>query len=174
MLMPTSRRTVLRFIALIIGAAFFVPVAGRSVLAAENAVQLENLSAEEGLSLLKLAQALFPHSGISEDAYWQVILRLDRMAAEPGFQGLISAGLAELDELSGGSWKNLSAEAKTARLEQIETGAFFQTMRILTLIGLYGNPEVAMRLGYEGGSFEFGGYLNRGFDDLDWLPDPAG
>jgi hypothetical protein len=27
-------------------------------------------------------------------------------------------------------------------------------------------------LGYEGPSFDKGGYLNRGFNDLDWLPDP--
>jgi len=25
-------------------------------------------------------------------------------------------------------------------------------------------------LGYEGPSFDKGGYINRGFDDLDWLP----
>jgi len=27
-------------------------------------------------------------------------------------------------------------------------------------------------LGYQGPSFELGGYLNRGFNDLDWLPEP--
>jgi hypothetical protein len=26
-------------------------------------------------------------------------------------------------------------------------------------------------LGYEGPSFDKGGYLERGFNDLDWLPD---
>ena len=34
------------------------------------------------------------------------------------------------------------------------------------------DPEVWSLLGYEGPSFEHGGYLRRGFDDLDWLPDP--
>jgi hypothetical protein len=28
-------------------------------------------------------------------------------------------------------------------------------------------------VGYEGPSFGKGGYLERGFDDLDWLPDPS-
>ena len=28
------------------------------------------------------------------------------------------------------------------------------------------------KFGYEGSSFEHGGYLHRGFNDLDWLPDP--
>jgi hypothetical protein len=27
-------------------------------------------------------------------------------------------------------------------------------------------------LGYEGPSFDKGGYLHRGFNDLDWLPEP--
>jgi hypothetical protein len=27
-------------------------------------------------------------------------------------------------------------------------------------------------LGYEGPAYEKGGYLHRGFDDLDWLPTP--
>jgi hypothetical protein len=27
-------------------------------------------------------------------------------------------------------------------------------------------------LGYEGRSFAKGGYLQRGFNDLDWLPEP--
>ena len=27
-------------------------------------------------------------------------------------------------------------------------------------------------IGYEGPSFDQGGYVTRGFDDLDWLPDP--
>jgi hypothetical protein len=27
-------------------------------------------------------------------------------------------------------------------------------------------------VGYEGPSVHKGGYVNRGFDDLDWLPDP--
>jgi hypothetical protein len=26
--------------------------------------------------------------------------------------------------------------------------------------------------GYEGSSYEMGGYFDRGFQDLDWLPNP--
>ena len=37
---------------------------------------------------------------------------------------------------------------------------------------LYSDPEVWELLGYEGPSFDKGGYIDRGFDDLDWLPDP--
>ena len=37
---------------------------------------------------------------------------------------------------------------------------------------LYNNPQVWQAFGYEGEAFEYGGYIERGFDDLGWLPDP--
>jgi hypothetical protein len=40
------------------------------------------------------------------------------------------------------------------------------------ITSLYDDREVWSLLGYEGPSFAQGGYLKRGFDDLDWLPDP--
>ena len=42
----------------------------------------------------------------------------------------------------------------------------------VAVVGIYDDHEVWERLGYEGASFDQGGYLHRGFDDLDWLPDP--
>ena len=40
------------------------------------------------------------------------------------------------------------------------------------VVTLYSDPEVWELLGYEGPSYDKGGYVDRGFDDLDWLPDP--
>jgi hypothetical protein len=37
---------------------------------------------------------------------------------------------------------------------------------------MYSDREVWQVLGYEGESYDKGGYLHRGFDDLDWLPTP--
>ena len=42
----------------------------------------------------------------------------------------------------------------------------------VAVVALYDDREVWELLGYEGPSFDQGGYLNRGFDDLDWLPEP--
>ena len=47
---------------------------------------------------------------------------------------------------------------------------FFETVRGATMNGLYGNPRVAAFFGWEGSSVEHGGYINRGFDDIGWLP----
>jgi hypothetical protein len=35
--------------------------------------------------------------------------------------------------------------------------------------GLYNQKEVWPLFGYEGESYSQGGYIDRGFDDIDWL-----
>ncbi len=52
---------------------------------------------------------------------------------------------------------------------QIQDGAFFQKIRGGLVGGIYGNADVWPLLGYEGASADQGGYINRGFDDIDWL-----
>ena len=49
---------------------------------------------------------------------------------------------------------------------------FFQAVRGTSVTALYNNKELWPLFGYEGSSYEFGGYLHRGFNDLSWLPDP--
>ncbi len=55
-------------------------------------------------------------------------------------------------------------------IEDLEGTVFFDTMRMVTLRGLYTNETVAREFGFEGSSLEHGGYINRGFNDLGWLP----
>jgi len=54
-------------------------------------------------------------------------------------------------------------------LKSIESTNFFSTIRGGLVVGIYNQLEVWKRLGYEGSSFEHGGYLTRGFDDIAWL-----
>jgi len=72
-----------------------------------------------------------------------------------------AARLAALDQ----------AEA-LAVLQQIEHTPFFQLVRSTTVVFMYSDRDVWAVLGYEGESSDKGGYVDRGFDDLDWLPDP--
>ena len=44
--------------------------------------------------------------------------------------------------------------------------------RSTAVVEIYSDPQTWTLLGYEGPSFAQGGYVGRGFDDLDWLPDP--
>jgi hypothetical protein len=43
-------------------------------------------------------------------------------------------------------------------------------MRSATINNLYNNPLVYRLFGFEGSSVEYGGYIERGFDDIGWLP----
>ena len=61
------------------------------------------------------------------------------------------------------------SEDSTSWIADLE---FFGFIRRTTVLHLYDDHEVWEALGYEGESFSKGGYLHRGFDDLDWLPDP--
>ena len=46
-----------------------------------------------------------------------------------------------------------------------------EVVRSTAVVEVYSDTATWRRLGYEGPSFAQGGYLHRGFDDLDWLPD---
>jgi hypothetical protein len=45
----------------------------------------------------------------------------------------------------------------------------FSKLRGDLVTGLYNNQEVWPKFGYEGASADKGGYIKRGFDDINWL-----
>ena len=69
-------------------------------------------------------------------------------------------------------WLDTSPERQLQIVESIAGGAFFEKVRSTAVISLYNNELAFAHFGYGGSSFERGGYLNRGFDDLTWLPSP--
>ena len=70
----------------------------------------------------------------------------------------------------GGRYVSVGWEAdRVAILKQIEKGKFFQTVRGGLVTGLYNNHDVWPKFGYEGASADKGGYIHRGFDDIDWI-----
>jgi hypothetical protein len=88
---------------------------------------------------------------------------------------LLTDGVASLDQVAkaahGKPYAMLESEAdRVAILKQIESTPFFVSVRSGMITALYNQPDVWAKLGYEGSSAEHGGYLHRGFNDLDWLP----
>ena len=68
-------------------------------------------------------------------------------------------------------YADVAWEADRVKLLQgIEQTEFFKTIRGDLVVSLYNQKEVWPRFGYEGSSAEHGGYINRGFADIDWLP----
>jgi hypothetical protein len=88
------------------------------------------------------------------------------------FRTQLEQGLRDLDAVGGAPFADLSAERALEVLRGISTTEFFEGVRSRVITTLYSDPEVWTLLGYEGSSFEHGGYVDRGFDDLDWLPSP--
>ena len=60
---------------------------------------------------------------------------------------------------------------RVAALRKVEATPFFQNLRVQTLQVLYSTPLAYAYFGYEGEAFSKGGYLQRGFNDLRWLPE---
>ncbi len=81
----------------------------------------------------------------------------------------LKAGVADLDAAMGVPFAELSEGNQLEVLVARQDSPFFQKVRGTTVVALYNNPLVWRHFGYEGPSFEFGGYLDRGFNDLNWL-----
>ncbi|RTR06568.1 gluconate 2-dehydrogenase subunit 3 family protein [Halomonas nitroreducens] len=122
--------------------------------------------------LLRMGRDIYPHEAIADRYYLaplEPLLESDR--------ALIADGLADLDrrarQAHGKRYGDLEREDdRVALLREIEDGDFFQTVRNTLVVGLYDNPELWQpHFGYEGASWQQGGYLHRGFNDLviDWL-----
>ena len=84
----------------------------------------------------------------------------------------LTQGLESLATAAGGSFADADDATALALLRDIEGAEFFRFVRGVTVVTLYNDHEVWDLLGYEGSSYEKGGYVDRGFDDLDWLPTP--
>jgi hypothetical protein len=137
------------------------------------AMSLKALDEHTALTLVRVAREMYPHDRLGDVYYAKVVESLDGKAAENKDIGkLLADGVAELDQAEGGvPWLDLSDGYKLASLKQMEQTPFFQTVRGECVTGLYNNPDVWRHFGYEGSSWEFGGYIERGFDDLGWIKD---
>jgi len=132
------------------------------------AVELHVLSSAEAAALLAMIRTIAPHDTLDDAAYALVVKAVDGdAAASTGARSDLAAGLACLGE----EFAVKSEDGRVEQLRQIEAGAFFQSVRVKTLMVLYSNPIAWAHFGFEGESFSKGGYLLRGFNDLKWLPE---
>ncbi|SFT69949.1 gluconate 2-dehydrogenase subunit 3 family protein [Halomonas saccharevitans] len=164
--MPLSRRRFLSLTgqgALVAGAAL-----GAGGLWPRWALAEPDLAA----GLLRMGRDIYPHDAIPDTYY---LTPLEPLLEN--HRALIADGLAELNrrarDAHGKDYGDIGEEAdRAALLREIEDGDFFQTVRGTLVVGLYDNPALwESHFGYEGSSWQQGGYLHRGFDDLkiDWL-----
>ena len=123
--------------------------------------------------LIRVIRVAFPHARIPDGPYERTAdIILKEAQASTWFRVALTQGLNSLDGLAGGDFCGLDDDDAYRVLKGIEGTDFFGFVRRTTVLNLYDDQEVWAVLGYEGPSFDKGGYLHRGFDDLDWLPEP--
>lgn len=134
----------------------------------------ETALTEEARSvLIRVLRVAFPHPRFPDGPYERTAdTILQEAENSTWFRVALTQGLLTLGHLAGGDFRALDDEDATKVLRRIESTEFFGFVRRTTVLNLYDNEDVWEVLGYEGPSFDKGGYITRGFNDLDWLPDP--
>ena len=137
------------------------------------AADMKALSKTEVAAILAVARRTYPHEQLADKFYMGVVSALDDKAAgDAGTAKMLSEGVAKIDKALGKPFKNAGADQQLALLKGLTGDGFFQAIRGTSITALYNNKELWPLFGYEGSSYEFGGYLHRGFNDLSWLPNP--
>jgi hypothetical protein len=152
------------------GASFVV---GSGFLAANNAawaMETTALKPETFATLVQMARDIYPHDKVGDEFYVVAVKGYDSADAAEG----IEAGVAALDAAAQGKGFSSYLDTSWERdrvdiLRGIEDSAFFQQIRGGLVTGLYNQKAVWPIFGYEGASFEEGGYIDRGFNDINWL-----
>ena len=139
------------------------PQQGAEVGATERARQM----------ITRLLQVAYPHDSFPDGPYERTAAAVEEAArSDTDHNRALVQGLAGLDRAAGGDFLTLDDQAAEQLLRDRSDEFFFRRIRSTAVVALYNDHEVWDLLGYEGPSYDQGGYLDRGYDDLDWLPDP--
>jgi len=137
------------------------------------AADMKTLNKTEVATILAVARRTYPHDQLADKFYMGVVSALDDKAAgDAGTAKMLSEGAASINKALDKPFKDAGADQQLALLKGLTGDGFFQAIRGTSITALYNNKELWPLFGYEGSSFEHGGYIDRGFDDLSWLPDP--
>ena len=132
------------------------------------AVKIGN-SPDDKKLLVKMIREVYPHDRFPDGPYERTADDVINKGNTDDKKVMFSKGI---EDLKKAKYVNLNFEKATKHLKKIEKTDFFQHVRGTSTVTLYNDKEVWKLLGYEGYSFDKGGYINRGFNDLDWLPNP--
>lgn len=153
---------------------------GASLAQEFQPAQPGNLSPEEARALIVFTRDLFPHDRLDDSYYEKAVKPLVDEAAKDGHtRQTLVLGLGWLDDaakrMEGTSFAEIKEEEKRVavvsrlRGDQSAPAGFWDKVYNTTIVSLYNQPEVWPKFGYEGPSSPQGGYLHRGFDDINWL-----
>jgi hypothetical protein len=129
-----------------------------------------SLTAHEIETLRRVCFLLYPYPELGAAPYEPIVDGVSSAAqGDAELRQMIGNGVARLD--AGREFLSLDESTQIEVLTQIEAAPFFAYTLQKTRDDLFNNPVVWAHIGYEGSSMEFGGYVNRGLNDIDWLND---
>jgi hypothetical protein len=138
-------------------------------------LEVKALKPETARTLVKLTRDIYPHDRLADRFYAVAVKGYDEKAGkDPATLAAFEVGVAALDADAkashGVAYADVGWEAeRVALLRPIQGGAFFQGLRSDLIVSLYNQKEIWPLFGYEGESASKGGYVNRGFNDIQWL-----
>jgi len=145
---------------------------GISFLRSSAAWAADDTSSDTLAAMSRVAQLLFPHDGLPPDVYAEVIGEVLAMtAANPATESLLSVAEEALNTALGKTWATATETEQLSTLTALQGEAFIVGVREMVRFRLYDNAGLWKHINYPGSSKEHGGYINRGFDDIDWLPE---
>ena len=126
-------------------------------------------------TLAAFAYDLFPHPRVPSSLYDNIASRLQQQAAaSPESRAILRDGLMQLHRLAGPpGWPALAEKQREKVIRQIQGGPFFYLVRATAAMVLYRDQRVWDLIGYGGNAIAKGGYLHRGFNDINWLPEKS-
>lgn len=140
-----------------------------------NSLAAEKIGAKANITLLKLARDIYPHDTLQDKYYSQVMTPMATSAeTDKALLTLLSDGVKTLDNTSlklfGLKYVKIKEESdRVIVLKEIEASPFFQKIKGALMMGIYNNPELWPRFGFGGSAWQKGGYINRGYDEIDWV-----
>ena len=130
------------------------------------------LDAQALATLTAMARVLYPHDSL-DDTFYRRVVDIVVKEVDAAQRALLADGVTALDEAKGRSFVGLGEREKLAAVQAIEGSPFFEAMRAATARHLYDDRALWPRFGYEGASSHLGGYIERGFDDIDWISEES-
>lgn len=131
------------------------------------------LSRRDRQTLVKVVRTAFPHQRFPDGPYHRAAdAVVEAAGSDAWFLAQLLQGLVDLDSQRDQPFAELDDETAAAVLRGADGTPFLTKIVDSVVVTLYSDPEVWGLIGYEGPSFDQGGYINRGYDDLDWLPEP--
>ena len=164
----------------------FLKKAGKAsgfVVLAGGAVQLSSFNAwaakksaidnHVAKTLLLVGKDMFPGKRFSDDLYMIAVDSLDSKATkDESLKTSLTDGVAEFDKIAGGKYIQASSKKRMSVLKSMEGKGLFNSVKGEMVNVFFNNKRVWDAAGWEGASYDKGGYYLRGFQDADWPQPP--